>query len=244
MILQNHMSEFSRKIKAFYPYLDDLNKRLRFVTFCFLIFFIAGFSLSGQTIKLLAKFFQIDNVILITNSPFQLVDLAMNIGVFFACAICTPIIIYQIYAFFKAGLRRQERSFFLFLLPLSIFLFLLGFTYGFFILYYAMEALARINVSLGIANMWNIATFLSQIVSTSALLGLIFQFPIVLTFLIKFNIISINLLKNKRPHAVFGMFIFTSLLPPTDGISLLLMVVPLILMYEITILYNRRHKTA
>jgi sec-independent protein translocase protein TatC len=110
-------------------------------------------------------------------------------------------------------------------------------------MYYAMQLLANVNFGLGIANMWNIATFLSQIVSTAALLGLLFQFPIVLTFLIKFNILNVKSLRSKRSHAVLGMFVFASLLPPTDGLSLILMVLPLILMYEITILYNRGYKS-
>lgn len=73
---------------------------------------------------------------------------------------------------------------------------------------------------------------------TSALLGLIFEFPIVLTFFVKIGIITPNFLKSKRRHSYFIMFVVTSLLPPTDGLSLIVMVIPLIIIFEITIMIN------
>lgn len=233
------MSEIQEKIREFAPYLQDLVRRLYFLTVFFSATFAAGFLTSAPTIRFLTKFFDFKDVVLAATSPFQLVDLAMNIGLFFATTLTIPLFLYHFYAFIAEGLKRKEKKFFFLMVPIIILLFLLGFFYGFYILYFTMQKLADVNIGLGVKNLWDIDLFLTQILSTSALLGLVFEFPILVTTLVKFGIVSVDFLKKKRRYVIFGMFVFTSLLPPTDGISLLLMVSPLIVMYEITILYNQ-----
>lgn len=107
-------------------------------------------------------------------------------------------------------------------------------------MYYALIVLAEINTYIGIQNIWDIGMFLSQIILTSTLLGCLFQFPIVFTIILKIGLFDIDFLKKKRRLAVLIIFIFTTLLPPTDGLSLVAMALPLILLYEITILVNSR----
>lgn len=97
-----------------------------------------------------------------------------------------------------------------------------------------------LNASLGLTNIWDVNKFLSQIVVTSALLGLLFQFPLLLTFLIKTNILDRQFLKDNRRWAVLVIFIFVALLPPTDGISLIMTALPLMAIYELTIIINRK----
>jgi sec-independent protein translocase protein TatC len=107
-------------------------------------------------------------------------------------------------------------------------------------MYYALVILAKINISIGIQNVWDIGMFLSQIIMTSTLLGVLFQFPIVATFILKTEIITVDNLRDKRRVAVLIIFIFTSLLPPTDGLSLVAMALPLVLLYEVTIFVNSK----
>lgn len=233
------LEELNSKIDSFSPYFDDLSRRLKIIVFCFVVSFGLGTLASTTVLKYVVKFFNFTDVTLNTSSPFQLFDLVINLGMFIALLTCIPILIYHTYTFIKSALKKSERRAFFMLIPFSIILFLLGFIYGFLILYSTIQILANININLGIKNVWDISLFLSRIVSTSALLGLIFQFPIILSIFIRLDLIKTKYLKEKRRHAILGMFIFTSLLPPTDGISLILMVLPLVVMYEFTIMYNR-----
>ena len=125
-------------------------------------------------------------------------------------------------------------------IPLSIGLFIVGFIYGFLILYYALELFASINIGLGIANIWNISQFISEIFITSALLGLVFEFPLLLTLLIKLGITTPQTLKNNRRIAYFSSLCVSASLPPADILSLLAMALPLVVLYEVTILLNNR----
>jgi sec-independent protein translocase protein TatC len=233
-----HSNNFSR----YAIYFEDLRRRLFLLTKIFIIFFVFGFVLASPAIKYILDKININDVTIITTGPFQLIQLMMSFAFLFACMIIIPIFIYHLYSFLKSGLLASEKKLFFISLPLSLLLFTTGFFYGAGMLYYGVKVIAKANVILGIGNYWDISIFVSQIIMTSSLLGLLFLFPIVIHFLIKLKIIDINFLKTKRKHAIVAIFILVSLLPPTDGLSLILMALPLLLIFELTILFNRNKK--
>ncbi len=235
------MEDLGKGIAKYSIYLEDLRRKLLFLVKIFAVSFGIGFFLTSPLVKLIIKYIDLKNIKIITTSPFQFINLSMSVGFFFACLITLPIFLFKIYSFLKTGLLKSERKFFLLSLPLGLILFILGFSYGIFMMYYGVNMIAELNINIGIANYWDISTFISQILVTSSLLGALFMFPIVIKFLIKSNMITIDFLKSKRKHAVVIIFIIVSLLPPTDGLSLILMAVPLLLMFELTILFNRRN---
>lgn len=236
------MDEFKKYTTEYLDYLEDIRQRVYRLIVVFLAFFAIGFFLTTPLLKIFINLLQIKDVKIITTSPFQTIDLAMSIGISFAIIAILPLVIFQTYSFLKSGLLQKERRFFFMLLPISLLLFVIGFSYGFATLYYALQVIADINITLGVVNLWDISRFISQIVLTSALLGTIFQFPIILTFLMNIGVMSIKILESKRRHAIVAIFIFVSLLPPTDGLSLIIMSLPLIAIYELTIFFNSYRK--
>lgn len=236
------MNKFQDTLSKYGVYLEELRGKLLLLTKIFIIIFAGGFFATTPILKIMMKYVNIPGVTIVTTSPFQLLDLAMSVGFFSACVVIVPIFVYQLYSFLKPGLLPKERKSFLFSLPTAFLLFLVGFLYSCGLLYYGIKLIAQVNVGIGIANYWNITTFISQIVLTSSLLGLLFIFPMVITFLIKLGVMSINMLKSKRRHAIVIIFIIVSLLPPTDGVSLIMMSLPLVLIFELTVLFNRNNK--
>ena len=234
------MEDFKKNIEKFLPYLEDLRGRLYRGVILFAVFFCGGFLSAGIILKKILKLVHIDQVTIATSSPFQFTDIAMDVGFFLALMVSVPYIIYSFYVFIVPALTRSEKIKLFKSIPLSVGLFIVGFFYGFFILYYALGLLASINIGLGIANFWNIGQFLSQMLITSALLGLVFEFPLLLSLLIKLGITTPQTLKNNRRVAYFLTICLTALLPPTDGVSLIAMALPLVLLYEGTILLNNK----
>jgi sec-independent protein translocase protein TatC len=218
--------------------LEDLRRRLYRSVVLFVVVFVGSISSIGVVMKKVLTFVQIDQVTLAASSPFQLADIAMDFGFFVALMVCIPYLIYSFYVFAAPALTREEKKKLFKSIPICVTLFALGFSYGFYILYSALSILAAINVHIGIANFWNIGQFLSQMCITSALLGLVFEFPLLLTLCIRLGLLSAQSLKKGRRVAYLFIFLLTSLLPPTDGLSLLAMALPLVLLYEMTILLN------
>ena len=234
------MENFKKNIEKFLPFLEDLRDRLYRGVILFVVFFLGGFLSAGIILKNILKLVHIDQVTIAASSPFQFTDVAMDVGFFLAIMVSAPYIIYSFYVFILPALTKAEKIKLLKSIPLSIGLLIVGFLYGFFILYYALGLLASINISLGIANFWNISQFLSQMLITSALLGLVFELPLLLALLIKLGITTPQTLKNNRRVAYFLIICLTALLPPTDWVSLIAMALPLVLLYEGTILLNNK----
>lgn len=236
------MEDFKENIKRFLPFLEDLRSRLYRGVVLFIIFLVIGFVSAGIILKKILKLVHIDQVTIATSSAFQFTEVALDIGFFLGIIVSVPYMIYSLYDFTMPALTRVEKIKLLKSVPLSIGLFILGFVYGFFILYSAWGLLADINIRLGIANYWNIGKFLSQMLITSVLLGLIFELPLLLSLSIKLGILTPHVLKKHRRIAYFLTLCLTALLPPTDGVSLLVMALPLVVLYEGTILLNKNNK--
>lgn len=234
------MSKLDNYLREYGGFLEDLKRRLVSIVKIFVGLFIVGFLGTGFIVKTAIHLLNFENVSIVVTSPFQMVDIAMSTGVFIASVITAPIAVYHIYSFLSPGLKKSEKRLFILLIPIALILFFTGFFYGFMVLYMGINMIANINVKLGVVNYWDIGKFISDIVTTSSLLGLIFQFPIIITFLSKIGVLHARILRKKRRLAYFIIFIFVSLLPPTDGLSLILMALPMLAIYEVTILVNRK----
>lgn len=234
------MEQFGFIVRKFLPYFEDLRTRLYWGVVLFITFFVGGFFSAGVILKEILALVHLDQVVIATTSPFQYITVAMDVGFFAAIMAAIPYIIYSCYVFIIPALTKHEKKRLLLSIPISAGLFIVGFIYGFFILYYSLGLFAAINVGLGIANIWNISQFLSEIFITAALLGFVFEFPLLLMLLIKLGVITPDALKNRRRIAYFSFAFVTALLPPTDVLSLLAMTLPLVVLYEVTILLNNR----
>lgn len=236
------MDNYNEKYEKYYPYLEDLRKRVYTGFVLFAVFFVLGFFQTSNILRFIISNFNIENVVIATTSPFQFTDLATNIGFFSAVIVTIPYFIYSLYAFIFPALRKKERKLFYLSIPFCVLLFIIGFVYALFILLYTLQILADINSNAGIQNIWNISDFMIQVFMTASFLGLFFEFPIIITFMLKTGILKLKTVKEKRRLAYFLIFCIVALLPPTDGISLMVISLPLILLYEVTILFNNKYK--
>ena len=125
------------------------------------------------------------------------------------------------------------------LMPLAVFLFAVGFFYGVAVMKYVIGLFYEKAQELEIGNLLDVSALLSQIIVTSSLLGAAFEFPIVITALMSLKIVAYRSIASQRTMVYFFCLLFASLLPPTDLLSLALLTVPLILLFESTLLINR-----
>lgn len=229
------------QISAFYRlYFAEMRKRFFRCLLFFLLAFLLSFLFSEKIFKVFLGVFKLKDVQIVTTSPFQFFGLAINVAISIAIILTFPIVVYNIFSFLSPALTKKEKRGFIKIIFLSIIFFIGGFLFGVNVLSYILVIFADYNTKIGLANMWDIGAFSSQIFLTAAFLGIIFQFPIILTVLIEKGVISLETVKKKRKWAILLAFIIAALLPPTDGLSLIIMALFLILIFEITLLYNRK----
>jgi sec-independent protein translocase protein TatC len=236
------LSQFKDILTKYSEYLNDIWRRVYYTAIIFAIIFAVSFFSAGWIIKTFIGLFHLKDVTMVVSSPFQFLDVSVDVGLFLSIIVCAPLALWFFLSFLRPAVSKKEFKKLLFSLPISFLLFIFGFVYGFFSLYWGLQMLAQVNIKFGLQNLWNIHLFISQMVITAAILGIFFQFPLIMTWLIKLGLLNVKALIKKRRIAWATIFIFVSLLPPTDGVSLIVMTIPLILLYEFVIIWNRFRK--
>jgi len=226
-------------VTRFFPYLMEIRKRVLFLFSLFLIFGILGFVYYEKIIALIIRLLHLQNVNAVFTSPFQFVNLAISSGIILGVIAVFPLIIFQIVSFLKPALRPKEYHTLLAFLPVSLFLFVIGFGFGGTMMKYVIDIFFKKSVELNIGNMLDISVLLSNILNTSALMGLAFQFPILLTVLMHLKVLKYKTIARQRPFVYCAILVFTLLLPPTDILSDFLLTLPLVFLFEITLILNK-----
>lgn len=226
-------------IKLYFPFLLEVRRRILFTFSVFLIVSILGFFYYESIIRFVIRLIKLEGVNIVFTSPFQFINLAISSALLVGIIISFPVIILQILSFLRPALKPKEFKLIISLLPLSLILFAFGFIFGFFIMRYVINLFYTKSLELDIGNLLDISKLLSQILVTSSLMGIAFQYPIVMTVLMKFGVIKHKTLEKQRPFAYVAGLLFAAVLPPTDILSLVLLTLPLVILFETTLLLNR-----
>jgi len=205
----------------------------------FLVAALLGFVYYERVIDFSLRLFRLEGVNIAFTSPFQFINLAISSALSVGLVATLPLLAYQVFSFLRPALSRREYRFMMTLAPLAIALFLGGFFYGVGVMKYVLGLFYQKSTELNIGNLLDVSALLSQIILTSAFMGAAFEFPIVLTGLMNLKLLSYHKVASQRSLVYLICLIFASLLPPTDILSLALLTLPLIFLFESTLVLNR-----
>jgi sec-independent protein translocase protein TatC len=149
--------------------------------------------------------------------------------------LASPVLLYQFWMFVAPGLYKQERHVLGPVVALTSGFFVGGALFGYFVVF---PAGFKFLLSFGtdyIRTLPSMHEYLSFSTKLLFIFGLVFELPVLLTFLARLGIISIEFLKRNRKYAVILAFVVGAFLTP-DVVSMILMAIPLMILYEIGIL--------
>lgn len=163
----------------------------------------------------------------------------IKIAFFGGLFLSSPFVLYEIWQFISEGLKSNERKYVAIFAPFSFILFVLGAGFGYFLI-----VPIGIKFLLGFATdiltpMITISRYISFVGMLTFAFGLIFQLPLACSFLTKIGIVTPLFLSSKRRHAIVLMFIAAATLTPPDVITQCLMALPLLVLYEIGIVFSK-----
>jgi sec-independent protein translocase protein TatC len=147
-------------------------------------------------------------------------------------AIASPYIFWQVWQFIAAGLYPHERRYVHIYLPFSLVLFWAGVAMAFFLVFrYVLDFLLGFNLRVNIEAEPRISEWMSFVLFLPLGFGIAFQLPLVMLFLHRITIFSVEAYIQKWRIAVLVIFVISMLLTPADPISMLLMAAPLSALY-------------
>lgn len=171
--------------------------------------------------------------------PFGQLFLYMQVAIIGGVVLSIPNILYQFWAFIAPGLMPKERSYIKSIVFFSSFCFLSGIAFSYFVM---LPAALQFFAGFGspeIVNNIAINEYMSFIVSVMLAAGVVFELPMVSWFLSKLGILTPAFMRKYRRHSIVGIFILAAVLTPgTDPVSQILLAIPLLALYEVSILIS------
>lgn len=232
-------SEIKATIDKYSPFFAEARKRLVFTLCVFAAATLSGFFFYEKIIKFLINVLSLEGINIVFTSPFQFINLAFSTGIACGLIVSFPLLVAQILSFLKPALREKEFKMVIRLLPFSLLLFLTGLIFGFFIMKWQIAIFLDRAEALGIGNILDISRLLTTVLITSALMGIGFEFPILLTLLLRLGIVKRQKLSKSRKWIYLGSFVFAILLPADSILADILLALPLIILFELTLILSR-----
>jgi sec-independent protein translocase protein TatC len=226
------------KEMALMDHLGELRTRLVRSVLAALVGFLACYAFSKQLFWVMMKPLQEvipeGSTLIFTALPeafFTYVKVAFVAGIFLA----SPYIFYQIWQFIAPGLYEQERKYMIPIAVLSAVFFVCGALFGYFIVFpFGFEFFMGFGDEL-IKPMPSLREYFSFSLKLLLAFGVIFELPLFIFFLARLGLVTAASLRKKRKYAILLAFVVSAVLTPPDGITQILMAVPLILLYELSI---------
>jgi sec-independent protein translocase protein TatC len=160
----------------------------------------------------------------------------MKVSFLAGIVIASPVIIYQFWVFVAPGLYEKERKYLVPIVFLSVIFFIGGALFCFFIVFpFGIKYFLSFSTDV-IQPLISMKEYLSFTAKMILAFGLIFELPLVIVFLAKLGIVSVDFLRKNRKYAILLIFIVAAILTPPDVVSQILMAIPLMFLYEISII--------
>jgi sec-independent protein translocase protein TatC len=163
----------------------------------------------------------------------------MKVAFIAGLILTSPFVLYQIWAFVAPGLYQKEKKYVIpFVLGGSVF-FALGVLFGYFV---AIPVGFRFLLGYAtdfIKPMPSMKEYLSFSIKFLLAFGLVFEFPVALVLLARIGVVNAKMLARQRKYAILLIFIFAAVMTPPDFISQVLMALPLMGLYELSILLSK-----
>ncbi len=149
--------------------------------------------------------------------------------------ITCPLWLFQVWKFIAPGLYEHERKYAVSFIGFGSVLFLGGVCFVYFLVYpIAFQFLMGFGGDID-KPMITIAEYLGFFLMTTLLFGVAFELPLILIILVLLGVIDVHFLKTKRRYAIVALAFLSAILTPPDIISMTMMLIPLMLLYEMAI---------
>lgn len=151
-----------------------------------------------------------------------------------------PYLLWELWRFISPGLYDNERKHSRGFIAIASLLFFLGVLFGYYIIApLSINFLGTYTVSAEVANEIDIASYISTVRASVIACGIMFELPILIYFLARVGLVTPELLKKYRKFAIVIIFILAAVITPPDVASQVIVSIPILILYELSIFISR-----
>jgi len=233
---------------TFIDHFTDLRKRIIYVGLVFVVVLFASLAFISKIYRYLVGPITAAHLQLIVVSPGEVITVYLTVAGFVAIGLTLPFALYHVWRFVKPGLTQVEQRYTLRLLPIAFVMFLAGVAFAWFVIF---PTILHFLIQISEQNfrvLLRADAYFSFLSGICLPFGFIFELPIVVVFLTRIGVITPRFLRKVRKYAYLVIVILGVLISPPELISHLSVVLPMIFLYEISIILSvivqrRKEKT-
>ncbi|MDZ5473128.1 twin-arginine translocase subunit TatC [Bacillus sp. 31A1R] len=213
-------------------HLEELRKRLIISILAFLVFFVLGFVYVKDIYSWLVRDLEVKLIVL---GPSDIIWVYFMLATVIAIAGTIPVLALQIWLFVKPGLKPIEKRITLAYVPALFALFLVGLCFGYFVIFpTVLNFLIELSGEMLVTN-FTAEKYFRFLMNMTLPFGVLFELPVVIMFLTSLGIINPYVLQKIRKYAYFIIVVISVIISPPDFLSDVLVTIPLLFLYEISI---------
>ena len=197
----------------------------------------------------ISQYLGLEDALCLKESPFTLMNITMSgqfsthvtTSIFAGFVVAFPYVFWEFWRFIRPALHVNESTMARGIVFFSSVLFLLGVLFGYYVIApLSVNFLGSYQVSSTVANQITLSSFISTVTTVSFANGIIFELPILVYFLTKIGLLTPEVMRVYRKHAIVVILILAAVITPPDVTSQILVSLPLIVLYEISIKISAR----
>jgi sec-independent protein translocase protein TatC len=235
------MSTASNDTMPLGEHIKELRSRVIRVFVVFFLMMIVGFFLADPLVEYLRNKPPANHYEWHVFAPMDAIHIYLKVAFFIAFVITSPAILFEIWRFVSPSLKEHERRHVLLYIPVTVGLFLIGASFGYFVLFPLMlQFMFNFAQQLGAAETYGLVQYFNMLLHFVWPVGLVFELPVVIMFLTSVGLLKPSTMRRVRKYAYFAIFVVANVITPPDVITACLVSIPLIALYEISIWLSAR----
>jgi sec-independent protein translocase protein TatC len=197
----------------------------------------------------LANKYDLDKSFCIKELPFTIQSRAMDgefsTDIWTAVAagfiLAFPFILWQFWKFISPALYDNEKKYAVSFIFITSILFFMGVLFGHYLITpLSLNFLGNYKISDVVEKNVDLASYISLVKTTAISCGLVFEMPVIMYFLAKIGLVTASFLRNYRRYAYVIILIIAAIVTPPDVVSQMIVTIPLVILYEVSILIAAR----
>ena len=154
-----------------------------------------------------------------------------------AVVVGSPWVLREVFGYIKPALYEHEKHYATRITLAAYAMFVVGALICYFVVFpMIVHFFGAYQVSDDVGNLITLSSYMDSLMSTTLIMGVVFELPVVCWLLGKFGLLSAAWMRRYRRHALVSIMIVAAVITPPDVMSMCLMVLPVYLLYEISIL--------
>lgn len=227
--------------EKFWDHLDELRSRLVKGLIGLVVGFAIAFWFADRILLWLIRPSPLVGQSLSALEPGAVFVQSLQIGLWGGVILTLPFLFYQLWAFLRPGLKLKEAKALIVALSAGSLLFCVGALFAYYLVIpQALAFFLQYQQRFGIAAAWTLEHYLNFVCSLLIGFGIAFELPFIMVVLVWLGLLRAQAIAAKRPYIIIAIAVIAAALTPPDVISQLMLMIPLLVLFEISIVISKR----